>query len=151
MGNGPPPSYSALALVSTWLCLLSASQRVTEWGSIETNSFCHRQLMGFPRLGRKKAPAGLWLLILLRKHARNLPPGICSITTTTLPRQPTTTTTTSKAHLFPPKVLPWCIHRPNPHPPTKPYLWWRSGLAVFLWLATKETDEKKEGVNFTAV
>lgn len=76
MGNGPPPGCSARALVSTWLCPLSASQRAAEWGSIETNSFCQTQLMGFPRSGRKKAVAGLWLQILLRKHARNLPPGI---------------------------------------------------------------------------
>lgn len=53
MGTGPPPGCSALALVSTWLCPLSASQRAAEWGSIETNSFCRTQLMGLPRPGRK--------------------------------------------------------------------------------------------------
>ena len=75
-GTGPPPGCSALALVSTWLCPLSASQRAAEWGSIETNSLCRTQLMGLPRPGRRGATAGLWLLILPRKHARNLPPGI---------------------------------------------------------------------------
>lgn len=58
-GNGPPPGCLALALVSTWLCPLSASQRAAEWGSIETNSFCQTQLMGFPRPGRKRAATGL--------------------------------------------------------------------------------------------
>lgn len=53
-GEWTTSKLPALALVSTWLCLLSASQRATEWGSIETNSLCHRQLMGFPRMGKKK-------------------------------------------------------------------------------------------------
>ena len=77
VGTGPPPGCSALALVSTWLCPLSASQRAAEWGSIETNSLCRTQLMGLPRVGKKGTAAGLWLLILPHKHARNLPPGIC--------------------------------------------------------------------------
>lgn len=51
MGTGPPPGCSEPALVSTWLCPLSATQRAVEWGSIETNSFCRTQLMGLPRLG----------------------------------------------------------------------------------------------------
>lgn len=51
VGPGPPPGCSAPALVSTWLCPLSASQRAAEWGSIETNSLCRTQLMGLPGLG----------------------------------------------------------------------------------------------------
>lgn len=85
VGTGPPPGCSALALVSTWLCPLSASQRAAEWGSIETNSLCRTQLMGLPRLGGRGAAAGLWLLILPHKHARNLPPGICPATIITPP------------------------------------------------------------------
>lgn len=50
VGPGPPPGCSTPALVSTWLCLLSASQRPAEWGSIETNSLCRTQLMGLPGL-----------------------------------------------------------------------------------------------------
>lgn len=83
--TGPPPGCSALALVSTWLCPLSASQKAAEWGSIETNSLCRTQLMGLPGLGRKGGAAGLWLLILPHKHARNLPPGICPVTITNPP------------------------------------------------------------------
>lgn len=66
---------SVQALVSTWLCLLSASQRAPEWGSIEPIPSVG-QLMGFPGPGRRGLAAGLWLLILPLKHARNLPPGI---------------------------------------------------------------------------
>lgn len=58
MGTGPPPGCSELALVSTWLCPLSATQRAVEWGSIETNSFCRTQLMGLPRLGRGGGHSG---------------------------------------------------------------------------------------------
>lgn len=82
MGTGPPPGCSALTLVSTWLCPLSASQRAAEWRSIETNSLCRTQLMGLPGLDGRGAAVGLWLLILPHKHARNLPPGICPVTIT---------------------------------------------------------------------
>lgn len=103
-GHGPPPGCSAWALVSTWLCLLSASQRAAEWGSIETNSLCRTQLMGLPRVGRRGAAAGLWLLILPRKHARNLPPGICPVTMTNpLPSEPTSFSVHTRIH---PKILP---------------------------------------------
>lgn len=90
LGTGPPPGCSGRALVSTWLCPLSASQRAAEWGSIETNSLCRTQLMGLPGPGRRGAAAGLWLLILPHKHARNLPPGICPVTITSpAPSKPT--------------------------------------------------------------
>lgn len=85
VGHGPPPGCSVQALVSTWLCPLSASQRADEWGSIETNSLCRTQLMGLPGLGRRGAAVGLWLLILPHKHDRNLPPGICPVTKTNRP------------------------------------------------------------------
>lgn len=142
MGTGPPPGCSALALVSTWLCPLSASQRAAEWGSIETNSFCRTQLMGLPRPGRKGAAAGLWLLILRRKHARNLPPGICPMTITNPPPpKPTSFSVHTWIH---PKIPPHLS--PSNHPPTH-----RAGLVTGEWLVVvhslvthKEAEKKRE-------
>lgn len=113
MGIGPPPGCSALALVSTWLCPLSGSQRAAEWGSIETNSLCRTQLMGLPRPGRRGAAAGLWLLILPRKHARNLPPGIRPVTITNPP--PSKPTSFSVHTWIHPKIPPF-PPPPNPTP-----------------------------------
>lgn len=110
VGTGPPPGCSVLALVSTWLCPLSASQRATEWGSIETNSLCRTQLMGLPGLGRRGAAAGLWLLILPHKHARNLPPGIWLVTITNPP--PSKPTSLSVHTWIRPKISPV----PSSHP-----------------------------------
>lgn len=110
VGTGPPPGCSALALVSTWLCPLSASQRAAEWGSIETNSLCRTQLMGLPEPGRRGAAAGLWLLILPYKHARNLPPGICPVTITNPP--PSKPTSFSVHTWIHPKIPPV----PSTHP-----------------------------------
>lgn len=84
-GTGWAPGCSALTLVSTWLCPLFASQRAAEWRSIETNSLCRTQLIGLPRLERRGATVGLWLLILLQKHGRNLPPGIYPAAIVSLP------------------------------------------------------------------
>lgn len=142
MGTGPPPGCSALALVSTWLCPLSASQRAAEWGSIETNSFCRTQLMGLPRPGRKGAAAGLWLLILRRKHARNLPPGICPMTITNPPPpKPTSFSVHTWIH---PKIPPHLS--PSNHPPTRQD--WLTGewLVVVRSLVTHKEAEKKREV-----
>lgn len=161
MGTGPPPGCSAFALVSTWLCPLSASQRAAEWGSIETNSFCQTQLMGLPRPGKKGAAVGLWLLILLRKHARNLPPGICSMTITNPPPPLTFSPPPpplSQAHLllcthgYILRHRPTSIH-PSTHPPTRTtHPQGQTGdRGVALWLSAslaihKKAQEKIEGV-----
>lgn len=139
MGIGPPPGCSALALVSTWLCPLSGSQRAAEWGSIETNSLCRTQLMGLPRPGRRGAAAGLWLLILPRKHARNLPPGIRPVTITNPPP--------SKPTSF--SVHTW-IHPKIPPPPIHPThkAGWVTGewLVVVHSLVTHKGAEKEREV-----
>lgn len=141
---GPPPGCSALALVSTWLCPLSASQRAAEWGSIETNSLCRTQLMGLPGPGRRGAAAGLWLLILLRKHAKNLPPGICPVTITNPP--PSKPTSFSVHTWIHPKILP-----PPPSLPPTHKAGWVTGecLVVVHSLVTHnraETEKKREVV-----
>lgn len=140
-GTGPPPGCSALALVSTWLCPLSASQRTAEWGSIETNSLCRTQLMGLPGPGRRGAPTGLWLLILPHKHAWNLPPGICPVTITNpAPSKPTSLSVHTWIH---PKI-------PRPiHPPRQ--AGWVTGewLVVVHSLVTHngpEAEKKRSGV-----
>lgn len=122
LGTGPPPGCSELALVSTWLCPLSATQR-GRWMGVNWNQFLLSETInGVAQTGQGGGPtAGLWLLILPHKHARNVPPGICPVT----------------IHVPPPALythgyIRKCLHRPI-NPPTGQNgwrgcggHWWRS-------------------------
>lgn len=81
------------------------------WMGVNWNQFpLSDTINGVARIGQKGAAAGLWLLILPRKHARNLPPGISPVTITNPP--PSKPTSFSVHTWIHPKITPV----PSTHP-----------------------------------